>query len=53
MIGKGIKYFVVFAIPFLVDQFIVSFPQIAQLTVGALLLMGTNWLKIRVGARLP
>lgn len=46
MIWKGIKYFIIFAIPFLVNQFIVAFPQIAQLTVGALLVMLVNWIKI-------
>lgn len=46
-IGKGIKYFVIFLLPILVDKFIVSYPDIAQLTTGAFLVMGVNWLKVR------
>ena len=48
---KGIKYFVIFAIPFLVDQFIVVYPQWAQLTLGSILVMianaGKNWAGIK------
>lgn len=43
---KGIKYFVLFLIPVLIDQFVVSYPEIAQITVGGILVMFTNWLKI-------
>ena len=50
-IGKGIKYFVIFLLPILVDRFIVNYPQIAQLTVGAMLVMAVNWLKVGVGLR--
>ena len=50
---KGVKYLVIFILPFLVDQFIVSYPQVAQLTVGAILVMGVNLLKVRSGLRLP
>lgn len=44
---KVVKYFVAFLLPVLVNQFIVSYPQIAQLTVGAILLGILNWLKNR------
>jgi len=43
-----IKYFVIFALPFLVDQFIVNVPQVAQLTVGAVLVGIVNYLKITI-----
>lgn len=42
-----IKYFVIFALPFLVDKFIVDYPQLAQLTVGAILVGIVNYLKIK------
>lgn len=50
-IGKGIKYFLIFLFPILVDRLVISYPDIAQLTVGALLVMLVNWLKVRVGLR--
>lgn len=49
---KGIKYFVIFAIPFLVDQFVVNYPEYAQLTVGGLLVMLTNFAKMKLGAKI-
>jgi hypothetical protein len=50
---KGIKYFVIFAFPFLVDQFILTMPDIANLTIGACLLMLVNMLKVKYGLRFP
>ena len=44
---KGIKYFVIFAIPLLVNSFVYQFPEIAQLTVGGLLVMLVNLLKVK------
>jgi hypothetical protein len=44
---KALKYIVIFALPILVDQFVVAFPQFAQLTVGGILVMLTNYLKIK------
>jgi len=52
-LGKGVKYFVIFLLPVLVDRFVVAFPEVAQLTVGAGLVMLTNYLKVKVGVRLP
>lgn len=52
MFWKGVKYFVIFALPFLVSQFIVQFPELAQLTVGGLLVMLANFLKVKVGFKL-
>jgi len=49
---KGIKYFILFLLPVLVDHFIVAFPEIAQLSVGGILVMGYNWLKIKAGVKL-
>jgi len=46
---KVVKYFVIFAIPALVDRFVVSYPELAQLTVGGLLVGIINWLKVKVG----
>lgn len=45
---KMVKSFVLFVLPFLVDQFIVAYPQIAQLTIGAVLVLIVNFLKIKV-----
>jgi len=50
---KGVKYIVLFGLPVLVDQFVVAYPVWAQLTVGGLLTMSVNWLKVFVGLRLP
>jgi hypothetical protein len=50
---KGVKYFVIFLIPLLVNQFVVSYPDVAQITIGAALVMLVNWLKTYVGLRLP
>lgn len=44
---KMVKYFVIFAIPFLVNLFIINFPEIAQITVGALLVGLANFLKVK------
>ena len=52
-LGKMVKYFVLFAIPVLVDKFIVVYPEYAQITVGALLVGLVNFLKVKVGVRLP
>lgn len=52
-LAKGLKYFVVFALPFLVSQFIVAMPDIANLTIGAGLLMIVNVLKAKYGLRAP
>lgn len=43
-----IKYFVIFALPVLIDHFVISYPQLAQLTVGAILVGIVNYLKIKV-----
>lgn len=44
---KALKYIAIFALPLLVDQFVVAFPQFAQLTVGGILVMLANYLKIK------
>ena len=48
---KGLKYGIIFVLPLLVNQFIIAYPQWAQLTVGGLLVVLVNWLKVRVGVR--
>jgi len=50
---KMIKYFVIFVLPVLVDKFIIAYPWIAQMTIGALLVGLVDWLKHKVGLRLP
>jgi len=52
MFVKGVKYAVIFALPMLVNAFIFEFPDIAQITVGGLLVMLVNFLKIKVGVRI-
>jgi hypothetical protein len=42
---KGAKYFCIFLLPLLVDKFIISYPEIAQLTVGGILVMIANYAK--------
>ena len=44
---KVVKVLVLFALPVLVDQFVVSFPELAQLTLGALLVGLVNFLKVQ------
>ena len=51
-IEKVVKYFVIFLLPVLVNEFVVQYPQIAQLSVGALLVGLVNFLKVKVGLRI-
>lgn len=44
---KSIKVIVLFAVPVLIDAFVVSYPGIAQLTLGGLLNLGWNYLKVK------
>lgn len=53
MFLKGIRTLVLFGLPVLVDKFLVQFPEVAQLSLGALLVMLVNVLKVRVGLRIP
>lgn len=48
-----VKYLVLFVLPIAVDKFIVQYPAIAQLTVGALLVGLVDFLKFKIGVRLP
>ena len=50
---KAIKYAVLFGLPVLVDKFVVSYPAIAQLSIGAAAVMAVNYLKVQVGLKLP
>jgi len=50
---KGVKYTVLFILPALVSWLIVEYPQYMQLTVGGVLVMLVNFLKNKVGMRLP
>ncbi len=49
---KAVKYFVIFVIPFAVDKWIISYPEIAQLSLGAILVGVVNFLKIKVGVKI-
>lgn len=48
-IRKGILYTVAFIIPMLVDRFIISYPEYAQITLGGALIGLTNYLKFHYG----
>jgi len=48
---KLVKYFLIFLLPLLVSKFIIAFPDIAQISVGALLVGIANWLKVRYNVR--
>jgi len=48
---KLLKSFVIFLLPLLVSKFIIAFPDIAQISVGALLVGIANWLKVRYNVR--
>lgn len=50
---KGLKYFVIFALPFLATIFIQNVPDIANLTIGGLLVMAVNYLKVKAEVKLP
>ena len=45
---KAVKAFVYFGLPFLVSTFIKEMPDIANLTVGGLLVMLANYIKTKV-----
>lgn len=44
MFLKGLEAWALFLVPILVNQFIVQYPELAQLTVGGILVMGSNFL---------
>ena len=46
-LSKGFKYVVIFLVPVIIDKFIVAYPELAQLTVGGLLVMLVNFIKIK------
>lgn len=50
---KAVKYVVLFVLPVLVDRFVVSYPEWAQLTLGGALVFATNWLKMNTELRIP
>lgn len=50
---KGLKYLILFGIPALINWVIVEYPQYMQLTLGGVLVMLANYLKVRIGLRLP
>jgi len=51
-LGKFVKYFIIFALPVVVDKLIVAYPDWAQLSLGGLLVILTNWLKVFVAPKL-
>ena len=50
---KGMKYFIIFGLPIIATGFIENFPQIANLTIGGLLVMIVNYIKIQTEKKLP
>lgn len=38
-----------FLLPVLIDQFIIKYPEIAQITVGGILVFIANFLKVKYG----
>jgi len=48
---KMAKYLVLFGAPFLVNQFIVEYPEYAQLSVGVVLVGLVNLLKVKFGVK--
>ena len=51
-LGKFLKYIIIFALPVAVDQLIVAYPDWAQLTLGGLLVMAVNFLKVAIAPKL-
>ncbi|OGT23774.1 MAG: hypothetical protein A2W47_04300 [Gammaproteobacteria bacterium RIFCSPHIGHO2_12_38_15] len=52
-VAKSFKYFILFALPVLVDKLVVSYPAFFQLSIGALLVMIVNVLKIKYSVKIP
>ena len=48
---KGLQFAVAFVIPFLINAFIAELPQVANITIGGLLLMLVNMLKHKYGMK--
>jgi len=44
---KALKVFLLFAIPVLIDAFVFQYPAVAQLTVGGILYLIWNFLKVK------
>ena len=49
---KAVKYLIIFLLPVLIDKFVYSMPEVANLTMGGILVLLLNWLKIRFGVRI-
>ena len=49
---KGFQVLIFFGAPWLVSMFIQEMPEIANLSIGGLLMMGANWLKHKFGVKL-
>jgi len=50
---KGLKYFVIFLIPVIIDKVAISFPVFWQMTTGGVIVIIYNYLKIKVISKLP
>ena len=51
MVLKGVRVLVLFAVPLAINEFVVQYPEWAQLSLGTLLVMGANYLKVAVGVK--
>lgn len=49
---KVVKYFLIFLIPALVNYLVIQYPQIYQISAGAVLVGAVNFLKVK-GLKLP
>lgn len=50
---KAFSNLILFVIPVLIDVFVVKYPEYAQLTLGAALVALKDYLKHKVGLKLP
>lgn len=44
---KSLKVVALFVVPVLINAFIVEYPEIAQLTLGGILVLAWNFLKVK------
>ena len=51
-LGKGAKYLIIFILPVVADKMILNYPEWAQLSLGGVLVMVVNYLKVEVAPKL-
>lgn len=50
---KGLKYFAIFALAAIINESTIRYPDYMSLTIGAVLVMALNYLKVKAGIKLP